>query len=61
MVEITKIKVDTSNLKKHLFLFIKGHMDNGLSIDQAEELLLNVLCEVEELFDKKGKGSEYHE
>jgi len=51
-MKIKKMEIGTFSLKKYLFLFFKGHLNNGLSIDQTEELLLDILCEVEEIFDK---------
>ena len=45
-----KIKVNDFNLKKYLFLFIKGHLSNGLKFGQIDDMLELIIYEVNELF-----------
>ena len=45
-----KIEINTLNLKKYLFLFMKGHLSNGLNFGQVNDMLALVVYEVNQLF-----------
>ena len=49
-MKIKKIKIGTFNLKKYLFLYIKGHMSNGLTLGQIEDRLEKIIGGVFKLF-----------
>lgn len=49
-MKIKKIKVGTFNLKKYLFLYVKGHMGNGDTFGQIEDKLERTIQEVFKIF-----------
>ena len=52
-MKIKKIEVGNNNLKKYMFLFIKGHLNNGLLMGQIMDMLDDIQKEVVELFLKR--------
>lgn len=49
-MKIKKMKVGTFNLKKYLFLYMKGHFSNGLMFGEVDDRLDKVVDEVRGLF-----------
>lgn len=49
-MKIKKMKVGEFNLKKYLFLYFKGHLNNGLNLGQIDNMLKLVVYEVFQLF-----------
>ena len=49
-MKIKKMKVGEFNLKKYLFLYFKGHLNNGLTLGQIDDMLKLVVYEVFQLF-----------
>jgi hypothetical protein len=53
MSKIVKMPIGTNNLKKYLFLFIKGHLGNGLTFGEIDDMLVEVVHGVFDVFLKK--------
>ena len=49
-MKLQKIEVGTNNLKKYIFLFIKGHLNNGDLMGEADDKLEDIINEIEHLF-----------
>ena len=49
-MKIEKLEINDKHLKKYLFLFIKGHLSNGLKFGQVDDMLELILYEVNQLF-----------
>jgi len=49
-MKIKKMKVGTNNLKKYLFLFIKGHLNNGLTLGEVDDILTPIVKEIFGIF-----------
>ena len=49
-MKLQKIEVGTNNLKKYIFLFIKGYLNNGDSMIEADDKLEDIINEIEYLF-----------
>ena len=49
-MKIKKMRVGEFNLKKYLFLYFKGHLNNGLNLGQIDDMLKLVVYEVFQLF-----------
>ena len=47
------MKVGNNNLKKYMFLFIKGHLNNGLLMGDAMDMLDDIQEEMVGLFLKR--------
>ena len=48
-MKLQKIEVGTNNLKKYIFLFIKGHLNNGDLMGEANDKLEDIIDEIEHL------------
>ena len=49
-MKIKKMKVGTNNLKKYLFLFIKGHLSNGCTLGEVDGLFTPIIKEMFGIF-----------
>ncbi len=49
-MKIKKMEVGEFNLKKYIFLYIKGHLNNGLTLGQIEDMLKLIVYEVTTIF-----------
>ena len=49
-MKIKKMKVGTNNLKKCVFLFIKGHLSNGCTLGEVDDLLTPIIKEMFGMF-----------
>jgi len=49
-MKIKKMKVGTNNLKKYLFLYMKGHLNNGLTLGEVDDILTPIIKEIFGLF-----------
>ncbi len=49
-MKIKKMKIGTNNLKKYLFLFIKGHLGNGCTFGEVDDLLTPIIKEMFGIF-----------
>ena len=49
-MKIKKTEVGINNLKKYLFLFIKGHLNNGLTLGEVDDILTPIVKEIFGIF-----------
>lgn len=56
---MNKLKVNDPHLKRCLFLYIKGHLSNGLTLGQIDDMLKIVVYEVSQLFLKTKAETSY--